>query len=134
MTQRKKRSDLFSSSAHGSFSTAVVRRNSIQDPDITDVATHDMVSSTTLDISLLGNLMGFVWTMLRPRRTVAIENLFLRKQLAMFRERGVTPRRPNVTDRLTLMLPSSAFDWKDSLIVVGPRTLTRWHRPGFRMP
>jgi hypothetical protein len=33
---------------------------------------------------------------LRPTRVVAAENLFLRRQLAMYVERGVKPRRPDV--------------------------------------
>jgi putative transposase len=92
-----------------------------------------MANNITLTLSLLGIFVRVLWTMLRPRGAVAVENLFLRKQLAMYRERGVSPRRPSVVDRVTLVVLSKAFDWRDALAVVGPRTLTRWHRLGFRM-
>ena len=36
---------------------------------------------------LLADAATFLWLLMRPRRTVAAENLFLRKQLTMYRER-----------------------------------------------
>ncbi len=39
-------------------------------------------------IQLLADLGSFVWLLLRPSRAVASENLFLRKQLAMYQERA----------------------------------------------
>jgi hypothetical protein len=64
---------------------------------------------------------------LRPR------NLFLRKQLAFYQERKVRPRRADNPTRLTLVLLSRWFNWRDALIVVRPRTLISWHRKGFRL-
>lgn len=49
---------------------------------------------------------------LRPTRIVAAENLFLRRQLAMYVERGVKPRRPDVGTRVSLALLSRLFDWR----------------------
>jgi hypothetical protein len=70
---------------------------------------------------------------LRPTRVVAAENLFLRRQLAMYVEREVKPRRSDVATRLSLALLSRFFDWRTSLVVVRPETLIRWHRSGFRL-
>src|SRR5215475_12987401 len=70
---------------------------------------------------------------MRPTRIVAAENLFLRRQLAMYVERGVKPRRPDVATRVSLALLSKLFDWRTSLVVVRPETLIRWHRAGFRL-
>ncbi|MBI3392089.1 MAG: transposase [Nitrospirae bacterium] len=70
---------------------------------------------------------------MRPRASLAAENLFLRKQLALFRERKVRPRRADGATRLGLVLLSRLFDWKDALVAVKPGTLIRWHRLGFRM-
>lgn len=78
-------------------------------------------------------MLRFVIVALRPTRIVAAENLFLRRQLAMYVERGVKPRRPDVATRVSLALLSKLFDWRDSLIVVRPETLIRWHRAGFRL-
>jgi hypothetical protein len=82
---------------------------------------------------LLADVLWFVIVAFRPTRVVAAENLFLRRQLAMYVERGVKPRRPDVATRVSLALLSRLFDWRASLIVVRPETLIRWHRAGYRL-
>ncbi len=59
---------------------------------------------------------------------MAAEILFLRRQLALLRERGTRPRRAGRFDRLWLVLLSRCFDWRGSLVVVRPETLVRWQR------
>jgi len=88
-----------------------------------------------LDVArqLLADVLSFAIVALRPTRVVAAENLFLRRQLAMYAERGVKPRRPDVTTRVSLALLSRLFDWRTSLVAVRPETLVRWHRAGFRL-
>jgi putative transposase len=66
-------------------------------------------------------------------RVVAAENLFLRRQLAMYVARGAKLRRPDLATRVSLALLSKLFDWRASLVVVRPETLIRWHRAGFRL-
>ncbi|HYY29061.1 MAG TPA: helix-turn-helix domain-containing protein [Chthoniobacterales bacterium] len=61
------------------------------------------------------------------------ENLFLRRQLALYQERKVEPWRIDPATRITLALLSRLFNWRDALIVVQPKTLIRWHRAGFRL-
>jgi putative transposase len=89
-----------------------------------------MGSGTTI-ISLLSDLATFLWLALRPQRTLAAENLFLCKQLAMFQERQAKPRRPDAPLRIALVLLSRLFNWRNALVVVQPQTLIRWHRQGF---
>ena len=88
-----------------------------------------------LDVArqLLVDVLRFVIVALRPTRAVAAENLFLRRQLALYVERGVKPRRPDVATRMSLVALSRLFDWRTSLVVVHPETLIRWHRAGFRL-
>jgi len=69
----------------------------------------------------------------RGRYRLAAENLFLRKQLALYLERQVKPHRAMAATRLTLVLPSKLFVWREVLRVVKPETFTRWHRQGFRL-
>jgi putative transposase len=69
----------------------------------------------------------------RPVRSLAAENLFLRKQLALFQERGIKPRRVDDATRAVLVWLSRAFSWREALVVVKPATLIRWHREGFRL-
>jgi len=84
-------------------------------------------------LRILADLVHFVCLGLRSRSSLAAENLFLRKQLAFYQERKVKPRRADNPTRLTLVLLSRWFNWRDALIVVRPRTLIAWHRKGFRL-
>ena len=69
---------------------------------------------------------------IRSRRGLAAENLFLRKQLALFQERKVKPRKANDSTRWMMATLSRMFEWRDALWNVKPDTLIRWHRKGFR--
>jgi putative transposase len=84
-------------------------------------------------LTLLGDAARFLWLCLRPPAALAAENLFLRKQLALYRERGIKPRRAPNTTRIALVWLSRWFDWRHALAVVQPATLIRWHRRGFRL-
>jgi putative transposase len=64
---------------------------------------------------LLADVLRFAIVALRPTRIIAAENLFLRRQLAMYVERGVKPRRPDVATRFSLALLSKLFDWHRSV-------------------
>jgi putative transposase len=85
-----------------------------------------------LGLNLLADLLHFIVLSLRSRSSLAAENLFLRKQLAFYRERGIKPRRTSQSTRLTLLWLSRWFDWRSALTVVTPRTFIGWHRRGFR--
>ena len=84
-------------------------------------------------VRLLADLVGLIALSLRPRRSIEAENLFLRRELALFKERGIRPRRVDAATRLSLALLSRLFDWRDALVVVRPETMIRWHRAGWRL-
>jgi len=67
----------------------------------------------------------------RSRRALAAENLFLRKQLALFQERKVKPHRANDSTRLIMLILGRMFSWRGALVNVQPDTFLRWHRKGF---
>src|SRR6266404_2457479 len=69
----------------------------------------------------------------RSNRSIKAENLFLRRQLALFIERGAKPRRIDLVTRIGLTLLSRCFNWRDALVVVRPETLIGWHRAGWRL-
>jgi hypothetical protein len=69
----------------------------------------------------------------RPHARVAAENLFLRKQLALYVERQVKPRRADDATRIALVALSWLIDGRRILMVVKPDTLIRWHRKGFQL-
>jgi putative transposase len=84
-------------------------------------------------LTLVIDVGRFLRLCLRPPTTLAAENLFLRKQLALYQERHVKPRRATNATRLALVWLSRWFNWRQALAIVQPDTLTRWHRQGFRL-
>ena len=82
---------------------------------------------------LLEDVLAFVRLGLRSQTQLAAENLFLRKQLALYQERRIKPRRPDPATRVALVLLSRWLDWRSMLTVVQPDTLIRWHRQGWRL-
>jgi len=79
-------------------------------------------------LTLLGDTLQFLRICLRSPTALAAENLFLRKQLALYQERHVTPRRATDATRLALTWLGRWFDWRQALVIVQPATLLRWHR------
>jgi putative transposase len=83
--------------------------------------------------ALGSDLVRFLAASLRSRTALAAENLFLRKQLALYRERQVKPRRASDPLRLALVLLARCFAWRAAMTLVQPATLIRWHRQAFRL-
>jgi transposase InsO family protein len=84
-------------------------------------------------LTLLGDILRFLILCLRPPTSLAAENLFLRKQLTLYQERRIKPRRATNATRLALTWLARWFDWCHALVIVQPATFTRWHRQGFRL-
>jgi len=62
------------------------------------------MKSCLLGLNLATDLLHFLVLSLHSRSWLAAENLFLRKQLAFCRERGIKPCRTSQSTRLTLLL------------------------------
>jgi hypothetical protein len=73
----------------------------------------------------LADLVGLLILTARSRRSIQAENLVLRRQLALFKERGVKPRRVDAATRLSLAWLSKLCDWRSSVMVVRPETMLR---------
>ena len=84
-------------------------------------------------LCLIQDAIRFVLLGTRSSAALKAENLFLRKQLALCLERRIKPRRATDATRLSLVLLSKLFAWRDALVMVKPETLIRWHRRGFRL-
>src|SRR5262249_34729001 len=67
--------------------------------------------------TLILDVVRFLRLCLRTPAAVAAENLFLRKQLALYQERDITPSRANNATRFTLVWLSQWFDWRPALVV-----------------
>jgi putative transposase len=70
---------------------------------------------------------------LRPSAAIRAENLVLRRQLARYIERNIKPRRVDHRTRVSLTVLSRLFNWRDSIVMVRPSTIVRWHRLGWRI-
>ena len=72
--------------------------------------------------ALCTNGAHFIALCARSQTALAAENLFLRKQLAFYRERKVTPRRFDNISRYILVLLSHGFALRGALVNVTPKT------------
>jgi putative transposase len=84
-------------------------------------------------LAVTRDVASLVSSGMRSRAQLAAENLFLRKQLALYQERRVKPRRADDATRLILAGVSRFVEWRRLLVIVKPETLIRWHRKGFRL-
>ena len=64
----------------------------------------------------------------RTRRELALENLALRQQLAVWKARQPRPRLTEMDRIFWIVLARLWKNWRSSLQVVGPETVVRWHR------
>jgi putative transposase len=94
---------------------------------------HHLIQLAGTLLTLLVDALRYVGFCLRSPATLAAESLFLRKQLAPYRERDVKPRRATPATRIALIWRARWFDWRQALVIVQPQTFARWHRQGFRV-
>ena len=74
-----------------------------------------MVALIRIAVQLLADAAGFAILLFRPTRSVEAENLFLRRQLGLFKERGIKPRRVDAATRISLAILARLFNWRDAL-------------------
>ena len=84
-------------------------------------------------VQLIGDTLRWWRLTFRSTQSIKAENLFLRRQLALYVERGVKPRRIDPVTRISLAILSRFFNWRDALVVVRPETLIRWHHAGWKL-
>jgi putative transposase len=92
-----------------------------------------MVTLARIALRLIEDALRWVVLLFRSTESVHAENLFLRRQLALYIERGVEPHRVDAATRVSLVVLARLFDWRDALVVVQPATMIRWHRAGWRL-
>jgi hypothetical protein len=82
--------------------------------------------------TIVSGWFRFCGVLFRSCAALAAENLFLRKQLALFQEREKKAKATTAADRFVLSKLSRFFDWRNALVIVKPATLIGWHRAAFR--
>jgi putative transposase len=77
-------------------------------------------------------LLGMIADLAKGKSELLVENALLRQQLIILR-RQVTGPACKKTDRFLLVLLAKILrTWKQTLLIVQPETLLRWHRELFR--
>src|SRR6266436_6730820 len=77
--------------------------------------------------------IGGLIRLFRGRGNPVLENLMLRQQLAVLKRRHPRPSL-GLFDKLFWVIAQLVWSaWKQSLIIVTPETIVRWHRTSFRM-
>jgi len=76
--------------------------------------------------------LGTLARVLRSRRDLVVENLILRHQLVVLKRRHPRPKLGMVDKLFWLGVRRLWSGCKESLILVTPETVVRWHRAGFR--
>ena len=83
-------------------------------------------------LRLLRLLSILATQLFRSRRDLLLENMALRQQLAVLKQRHPQPRFA-ASDRLFCVILRRLWPgWKQALILVQPETVVRWHRAGFK--
>jgi putative transposase len=87
----------------------------------------------SLLLALAQDALRFLLLGTRSKAALKAESIFLRKQLALYLERELKPRRATDATRLSMVLLSRLFAWQNALVNVKPETFLGWHRKGFRL-
>ena len=84
-----------------------------------------VVALIKIAVQLLADAACLAILLFRPTQSIEAENLFLRRQRALFKERGVRPRRIDAATRISLAVLARLFEWRDALVAVQPKTMIR---------
>src|SRR6266851_871231 len=76
---------------------------------------------------------GMLVRIFRSRRSLLLENLALRQQLTVLKRKHPKPKLRMLDILFWVVTRRFWSGWKQSLIVVTPETVVRWHRAGFRL-
>jgi putative transposase len=83
-------------------------------------------------LALMGSLLRLLVSPANLR-DIALENLALRQQLAVFKRKCPRPRLRRVDRFFWVWLSRCWKDWQRTLVIVRPETVVAWHRQGFRL-
>ena len=84
-------------------------------------------------VRMLSLLLCLIARVLRSRRDLLLENLALRQQIGVMRQKHPRPLLPFPDKFFWVMLRRLWPGWKRALILVQPETVVRWHGAGFRL-
>lgn len=83
-------------------------------------------------LKILKFVTTLIWSKLKITSNLAAENIVLRQQLAVLKRTNRQPKIKTI-DRIFWILFSRIWSsWRDSLVIVQPDTVVRWHKRGFK--
>src|ERR1035437_10696799 len=77
--------------------------------------------------------LGAVLRGFRTRRSLMLENLALRQQLAVFKRQQPRPRLGAIDKLFWVVARRFWAHWEKALLIVLPDSVARWHRAGFKL-
>ncbi len=83
-------------------------------------------------IRVIFSLFAALCSCFRDRTHVHLENLALRHQLAVLQRSMRRPKLRPIDRWFWVVLSRIWVDWRDSLLIVKPKTVIGWHRTAFR--
>src|SRR5450759_3705843 len=83
-------------------------------------------------LAFLLGLFRLIWLFGKGHHAVALENLALRQQLAIYKRKQRRPRLAGRDRWFWIALSVMWKDWRRALCVVHPDTVVRWQRERFR--
>jgi putative transposase len=78
-------------------------------------------------------LLATARSSLKPQRELALENLALRRQVAILHRKSKRPKLTKADRAFWVALCRLWPDWHNALLVVKPQTVIGWHRKGFKL-
>lgn len=78
-------------------------------------------------------IRGGLRDLVRTKPQLIIENALLRHQLIVLNRSAKRPRLTDADRSFLVLLASRVRMWKNTVLIVKPDTLLRWHRQGFRL-
>ena len=89
-------------------------------------------ATSRLGITLVLHLFRLLPFLFGGYRQLALENLALRQQLAVYKRTAPRPRLRTTDRRLWVGLARVWIGWRQALVIVSPDTVLRWQRRRFR--
>src|ERR1700693_1271774 len=84
-------------------------------------------------VDIIRLLVGAILRLFRTRRSLLLENLALRQQLAVLKRKHPRPKLAAFDKLFWTAASRSWSQWKQALIAATPDAVARWHRAGFRL-
>jgi putative transposase len=93
---------------------------------------HLQIREPSLDL-MLNLFFNTIFSSLRSRQSLVLENIALRHQLVVLRRNNKTPHLKSRDRLLWVILSQIHTRWRSNLVIVQPKTVVGWHRKGRRM-